>query len=203
SGPSAADVVASLSEAELAHLFFVYGEEREARRVARAMVNDRQVTPYTRTSQLAGLCARVIGRKHDGQIHPATRVFQALRIYVNDELGELEMALAASERALGEGGRLVVVTFHSLEDRVVKTFFNGRSKDLGGSRHAPVGQAAMPTFELMNRKPILAGPDEIAANPRARSAKLRAAIRTKAPARIGHVTGLAGVTPLDRLMRAA
>jgi 16S rRNA (cytosine1402-N4)-methyltransferase len=202
-GPSAADAVDQLSEDELTKIFQAYGEEREARRVARAMVNDRVATPYLRTSELAGLCSRVIGRKSPDQIHPATRVFQALRIYVNDELGELEMALAAAEAILCEGGRLVVVTFHSLEDRVVKTFFNERSKEVSGSRHTPINTGPAPTFELMTRKPMIASDAEIALNPRARSAKLRAAIRTGAPARPANVTGLPGVTPLDRLRRAA
>jgi 16S rRNA (cytosine1402-N4)-methyltransferase len=202
-GPSAADVVAQLSEDELTKIFQVYGEEREARRVARAMVNDRVATPYLRTSDLAGLCSRVIGRKSSDHIHPATRIFQALRIYVNDELGELEMALAAAEAMLPAGGRLVVVTFHSLEDRIVKTFFNDRSKETGGSRHAPVNTGPAPTFELITRKPLSASHEEVSVNPRARSAKLRAAIRTNAPARPALVAGLLGVTPLDRLKRAA
>jgi 16S rRNA (cytosine1402-N4)-methyltransferase len=202
-GPSAADVVAQLSEDELTKIFQTYGEEREARRVARAMVNDRVTTPYLRTSELAGLCSRVIGRKSHDQIHPATRVFQALRIYVNDEIGELEMALAGAEAILPEGGRLVVVTFHSLEDRVVKTFFNDRSKETGGSRHSPIATGPSPSFTLLNRKPIAASANEIAINARARSAKLRAAVRTGAPARPAMVSGLAGVTPLHRIKRAA
>jgi 16S rRNA (cytosine1402-N4)-methyltransferase len=202
-GPSAAEVVAQLSEDELTKIFQSYGDEREARRVARAMVNDRVDTPYLRTSDLAGICSRVIGRKHADHINPATRIFQALRIYVNDELGELEMALAAAEAILPEGGRLVVVTFHSLEDRIVKTFFNERSKEASGSRHSPVNTGPKPTFQLITRKPLIASDEEINLNPRARSAKLRAAIRTSAPARPASVTGLAGVTPLDRLKRAA
>jgi 16S rRNA (cytosine1402-N4)-methyltransferase len=202
-GPSAADVVAQLSEDELTKIFQTYGEEREARRVARAMVNDRVATPYLRTGELAGVCSRVIGRKHADHIHPATRIFQALRIYVNDEIGELEMALAAAEAILPEGGRLVVVTFHSLEDRVVKTFFNDRSKPASGSRHSPINTGPAPSFQLITRKPVMASESEIAQNPRARSAKLRAAIRTSAPARPATVTGIAGVTPLERLKRAA
>jgi 16S rRNA (cytosine1402-N4)-methyltransferase len=202
-GPSAAEGVAQLSEDELTKIFQAYGEERESRRVARAMVNDRIATPYLRTGELAGLCSRVIGRKSPDQIHPATRVFQALRIYVNDELGELEMALAAAEAILCEGGRLVVVTFHSLEDRVVKNFFNGRSKPASGSRHSPIATGPAPTFELINRKPLVASDREISLNPRARSAKLRAAIRTSAPPRPAVISGLQGVTPLDRLKRAA
>jgi 16S rRNA (cytosine1402-N4)-methyltransferase len=201
-GPTAAEVVAQLSEDELTKIFQSYGDEREARRVARAMVNDRVDTPYLRTSELAGLCSRVIGKKHNDHINPATRVFQALRIYVNDELGELEMALAAAEAILPVGGRLVVVTFHSLEDRIVKTFFNERSKEASGSRHSPVNSGPAPTFELINRKPLIASDEETNLNPRARSAKLRAAIRTSAPARPAVVSGLPGVTPLDRLKRA-
>ena len=202
-GASAADVVDQMSEDELTRIFQSYGEEREARRVARAIVNDRVDTPYLRTVELAGVCSRVIGRKHTDQIHPATRIFQALRIYVNDELGELEMALAAAEAILPEGGRLVVVTFHSLEDRVVKTFLNDRSKEASGSRHVPVSSGAAPTFQLITRKPLRASDEEVSLNPRARSAKLRAAIRTSASARPAFVTGLPGVTPLDRLKRAA
>jgi 16S rRNA (cytosine1402-N4)-methyltransferase len=201
-GPTAAEAVAQLSEDELTKIFQSYGDEREARRVARAMVNDRVDTPYLRTSELAGLCSRVIGKKHNDHINPATRVFQALRIYVNDELGELEMALAAAEAILPVGGRLVVVTFHSLEDRIVKTFFNERSKEASGSRHSPVNSGPAPTFELINRKPLIASDEETNINPRARSAKLRAAIRTSAPARPAVVSGLPGVTPLDRLKRA-
>lgn len=202
-GPSAAEVVAQLSEDELTKIFQVYGEEREARRMARAMVNDRIATPYLRTSQLAGLASRVIGRKSADQIHPATRIFQALRIYVNDELGELEMALAAAEVILRQGGRLVVVTFHSLEDRVVKSFFNARSKERRGSRHTPVTSGPMPTFDLITRKPLTASDEEVKRNPRARSAKLRAAVRTGAPAQPFSLTGLPGVTPLPQLKRAA
>lgn len=202
-GPSAADVVAHLSEAELSTLFHVYGEEREARRIARAIVTDRVATPYLRTSELAGVVSRVIGRKHQDHIHPATRVFQALRIYVNDEIGELERALVAAEAVLPPGGRLVVVTFHSLEDRAVKTFFNDRSKEAAGSRHAPAQAGPAASFTLINRKPLSATEAEVASNPRARSAKLRAAIRTSAPARAGRVTGLSGVPTLDQIKRAA
>jgi 16S rRNA (cytosine1402-N4)-methyltransferase len=184
-------------------LFHVYGEEREARRIARAIVTDRVATPYLRTSELAGVVSRVIGRKHQDHIHPATRVFQALRIYVNDEIGELEKALAAAEAVLPPGGRLVVVTFHSLEDRAVKTFLNDRSKEVPGSRHAPAQASPAASFSLINRKPLIATEAEVAANPRARSAKLRAAIRTRAPARLGLLKGLRGVPSLDQIKRAA
>jgi 16S rRNA (cytosine1402-N4)-methyltransferase len=202
-GPSAADVLAQLSEAELTTLFYGYGEEREARRIARAIVTDRVEKPYLRTSELAGLVARVIGRKHHDTIHPATRVFQALRIYVNDEIGELEKALVAAEAVLPAGGRLVVVTFHSLEDRAVKTFLAERSKEAAGSRHTPTLTGPAPSFGLLTRKPWVASGAEIALNPRSRSAKLRAAIRTHAPARPRPVTGLRGVPALHEIRRAA
>ena len=202
-GPSAADVIAQLSEAELSRLFHFYGEEREARRIARAIATDRLITPYLRTSELAGVVSRVIGHKHKDHIHPATRVFQALRIYVNDEIGELEMALTAAEQKLPEGGRLVVVAFHSLEDRVVKIFFNERSKEVTGSRHTPKQTGPAASFSLIHKKALKAGDQEIAQNPRSRSAKLRAAIRTGAPARPGTVTGLSGVPPLSHIKRAA
>ena len=117
-------------------------------------------------------------RAKPGEIHPATRTFQALRIFVNDELGELVNALAASERILSPGGRLVVVSFHSLEDRIVKTFLTDRSKTSAGSRHMPEREAPAPTFTVLTKKPVVADETEIAENPRARSAKLRAAART-------------------------
>ncbi|GBF58677.1 ribosomal RNA small subunit methyltransferase H [Candidatus Phycosocius bacilliformis] len=202
-GPSAADVIAQLSEAELSALFHHYGEEREARRIARAIVTDRVDKPYLRTSELAGVVARVIGRKHHDGIHPATRVFQALRIYVNDEIGELEKALVAAEAILPAGGRLVVVSFHSLEDRAVKTFLAERSKAASGSRHTPTLTGPAASFDLITRKPVVASDAEIAANPRARSAKLRAAIRTCAPARPRPISGLRGVPTLDQIRRAA
>jgi 16S rRNA (cytosine1402-N4)-methyltransferase len=202
-GPSAADAIALLDEAELTAVFRVYGEEREARRVARAIVNDRLTTPFTRTQPLAELVGRVVGRRHADTIHPATRVFQALRIYVNDELGELQRALAASERALRPGGRLVVVTFHSLEDRVVKVFLAEHSRDAAPSRHAPTLGGPAPTFTALTRKPVTAGPLETATNPRARSAKLRAALRTAAPPRNERSTPWPGVPTLERLTRRA
>jgi 16S rRNA (cytosine1402-N4)-methyltransferase len=202
-GPTAADAVALLDEAELGAIFRVYGEEREARRVARAIVADRRETPFTRTRPLAELVSRVVGRKHADVIHPATRVFQALRIFVNDELGALSAALAASERALRPGGRLVVVSFHSLEDRVVKVFLAGRSEAGAVSRHAPTLAGPAPTFKPLTRKPVTPGAAEIAHNPRARSAKLRAAIRTTAPARHERPGPWPGVPTLERLAAAA
>lgn len=180
-GPTAADVVARASEGDLADIIYLFGEERHSRRIARAIVADRQVTPFTTTRALADLVGRVV-RSKPGDIHPATRTFQALRIFVNEELEELQTALAAAERVLKPGGRLVVVSFHSLEDRIVKNFLASRSKSGGGSRHLPEMAQAAPSFQLLMRRPIVAGEDEVALNPRARSAKLRAAERTSAPA---------------------
>ncbi|MGE5546142.1 MAG: 16S rRNA (cytosine(1402)-N(4))-methyltransferase RsmH [Solirubrobacterales bacterium] len=182
-GPSAADMVNQADEGELADIIFRYGEERHARKVARAIVAARKDKPFERTLELAAVVRRVVRPSGDG-IDPATRTFQALRIAVNDELGELERGLAAAERVLAPGGRLAVVTFHSLEDRVVKTFLKERSGEAARpSRHAPVtASGPAPTFTLVSRKAIKAGADEVARNPRARSAKLRAAERTGAPA---------------------
>jgi 16S rRNA (cytosine1402-N4)-methyltransferase len=182
-GESAADLIARLDETTLANVIFAFGEERHSRAVARAIVAARTDAPITTTRQLADIVARVV-RSKPGDIHPATRTFQALRIAVNEELDELATALLAAERVLKPGGRLVVVTFHSLEDRIVKTFLAERSRTLaGGSRHAPEAMVAPATFTLLARKAIEASAEEIAQNPRARSAKLRAAVRTEAPAR--------------------
>lgn len=184
SGPTAADVVNHTDEAALADILFRFGEERQSRRIARAIVNDRRETPFTRTAQLADLIRRVVRSSRDG-IDPATRSFQALRIYVNDELGELERGLKAAESVLSDGGCLAVVTFHSLEDRMVKQFFKERSgMQAAPSRHQP--QAAVgvnPVFALLNRKAVVAGEAEIRVNPRSRSAKLRAG-RKLAPASV-------------------
>jgi 16S rRNA (cytosine1402-N4)-methyltransferase len=183
SGPSAADAVNRLEADELATIFHVYGEERHARRIARAIVEARAAEPITRTLALAELVARVMPGK-PMRIHPATRVFQALRIFVNDELGELTRGLEAAERALRPAGRLVVVSFHSLEDRIVKTFLRARCGLEGaGSRHQPEQfPAHEPSFSLLTRKALAATDAEAQDNPRARSAKLRAAVRTSAPA---------------------
>lgn len=180
-GPTAADVVARASEGDLADIIYLFGEERHSRRIARAIVADRQETPFTTTRALADLIGRIV-RSKPGDIHPATRTFQALRIFVNEELDELQSALAAAERVLKPGGRLVVVSFHSLEDRIVKNFLSERSKTGGGSRHLPAVAQVAPSFQLLTRRPVVAGEDEVAQNPRARSAKLRAAERTSAPA---------------------
>jgi 16S rRNA (cytosine1402-N4)-methyltransferase len=189
SGPSAADAVNSLPERELADILWRLGEERRARQVARAIVAARQQQAITRTGQLAEIVRRVVRPGKDG-IDPATRTFQALRIYVNDELGELERGLGAAERLLAPGGRLAVVAFHSLEDRLVKRFLRGRSSAAPrASRHQPEADTApAATFELLSRQALRPGASECAANPRARSARLRAASRTAAPPPAGGTT---------------
>ncbi len=181
-GPSAADVIAHASEHDLANIIFLLGEERYSRAVARAIVEAREQAPIKTTKALADIVASVV-RSRPIDIHPATRTFQALRIFVNDELNELVVALAAAERILKAGGRLVAVSFHSLEDRIVKTFLAARSKTRAGSRHAPELKHAVPTFALLTKRPVIADEAEVARNPRARSAKLRAAERSSAPAR--------------------
>jgi 16S rRNA (cytosine1402-N4)-methyltransferase len=181
-GQSAADLVNGASEAELADVFFYYGEERRARAVARGIIEKRRKCRIETTAELAELVTGLV-RAEPGGVHPATRVFQALRIAVNDELGELVKALHAAERALKPGGRLAVVTFHSLEDRIVKQFLAARSGRLAqGSRHLPAATPAEPTFVAVTKGPVGPSETEVAANPRARSAKLRAAERTSAPA---------------------
>ncbi|MEO3414929.1 16S rRNA (cytosine(1402)-N(4))-methyltransferase RsmH [Roseovarius sp. CAU 1744] len=180
-GTTAADLVNEASEATLADILFLYGEERASRRIARAIVKARAVARITTTLQLAEIIERCLPRAKPGQAHPATRSFQAIRIAVNEEYGELLGGLEAAERALKPGGQLAVVTFHSIEDRMVKRFLQARSGGSGrGSRHAPETQKEAPQFTLRNRKAI--GPDdrELADNPRARSAKLRVAVRTDA-----------------------
>ena len=181
SGPTAADVIAKASEAELADIIYLFGEERHSRSLARAIVAARKEAPITTTRALADLVARVV-RGKPGEIHPATRTFQGLRIFVNAELDELHLALAAAEQVLKPGGRLVVVSFHSLEDRIVKNFLAERGRSGGGSRHLPEVKRAAPSFRLLSRKPVTPSEQETAANPRARSAKLRAAERVDAPA---------------------
>ena len=182
-GPTAADVIARASEADLANVIYIFGEERHSRSVARAIIAAREEAPITTTRALADIVAKVVWSK-PGEIHPATRTFQALRIFVNGELDELHLALAAAERVLKPGGRLAVVSFHSLEDRIVKNFLGERAKAGGGSRHLPEVAQAAPSFVVLTKRPIIAGGDEISANPRARSAKLRAAERSAAPAHL-------------------
>lgn len=184
SGPTAADLCATADEAELADILYIYGEERASRRIARAIVKARAEAPIETTRHLARIVESQLPRAKPGQAHPATRSFQAIRIAVNDEFGELAAGLEAAERALNPGGRLAVVTFHSLEDRMVKRFMQDRAGKAGqGSRHAPPTEADAPGFTLLTRKAVGADADELQANPRSRSARLRVARRTEAPAR--------------------
>lgn len=180
-GPSAADVIAKASEADLANIIYIFGEERYSRAVAKAIVAARKDTPITTTRGLSEIISKVVWPK-PGEIHPATRTFQALRIFVNEELDELYLALSAAERILKPGGRLAVVSFHSLEDRIVKTFMTERGKTGGGSRHLPEMAQSAPSLRILTKRPVTASAEEVAANPRARSAKLRAAERTEAAA---------------------
>ena len=182
-GLSAADVVNTFEKDDIANILYKLGEERRSRAIAAAIVRDREQAPFERTGQLASLVERVLGRSPGDAKHPATRTFQALRLYVNDELGELERALAAAEQILRPGGRLAVVSFHSLEDRIVKVFLTERSgKRPRASRYVPAEpEGAVPTFELKDRHGVEPSEEETAANPRARSARLRSAIRTGAP----------------------
>ena len=183
-GVSAADLVNEAEEAHLADIIFHYGEERRARAVARALIEARRRAPVRTTLQLAEIVAGVVRADPASGIHPATRTFQGLRIAVNDELGELVRALHAAERLLRPGGRLAVVTFHSLEDRIVKQFLSARSgRAVQSSRHLPgVEQPSARSFKPVTKGPVLPSAAETAANPRARSAKLRAAERTEAEA---------------------
>jgi 16S rRNA (cytosine1402-N4)-methyltransferase len=182
-GPTAADLVNTLDHTELARILYVYGEEHASRRIASFLIRRREERPFERTLDLAHVIERALGGRKGAKVHPATRSFQGLRIAVNDELGELEAGLAAAERILKPGGRLAVVTFHSLEDRIVKTYLAERAgRTPGGSRHLPQVQAGAPaSFNLIANKAIAPGEAELAVNPRARSSKLRAAIRTDAP----------------------
>lgn len=182
--PTAAHLVNTLPEAELADLIYQYGEERASRRVAAAIVRDRALQPFATTLQLAATVRGAVRASKDG-IDPATRTFQALRIAVNDELGELERALAASLDLLAPGGVLAVVSFHSLEDRIVKRFLDAQAGRVAApSRHLPhAAVAAAPALALASRKPIVAGDSETRLNPRARSARLRVAVRTGAGGR--------------------
>lgn len=180
-GPSAADVVNRLKLGDLARIFNFLGEERHAGRIARMIEKRREVQPFTRTLDLANAIESLVGRNPKVPIHPATRVFQALRIYVNDELGELARALLAAERILKPGGRLVVVTFHSLEDRMVKRYFADRSGGSAGSRHMPETHVRHPSFTPAVKGAVGPTAEEEERNPRSRSAKLRAGVRTENP----------------------
>ena len=180
-GPNAADVVAHASPRDLAAIIGTLGEERHARAIARAIAKAREAQPIATTRALADVVARVVHAR-EGMIHPATRTFQALRIFVNDELAELARGLVAAERILRPQGRLVVVAFHSLEDRIVKNFLAERSRAPALSRHRPEIAPPPPTFRVLTKKPETPDEAETFANPRARSAKLRAAERTDAAA---------------------
>lgn len=183
---SAADVVNGYDEERLADILYRLGEEHRSRAVARAIVRRRKEHAFTRTLELADTVSRALGgRRHDQKQHPATKTFQALRIFVNDELAELSRALNAAERCLAPGGRLVVVTFHSLEDRIVKQFLQRRSGSAPrGSRYLPDAalEGEEPSFRIVNRRSLTSSKGELEVNPRARSARLRAALRTSAPA---------------------
>lgn len=183
-GPSAADVVNSLPERALADIIFRLGEEKQSRRIARSISARRLKAPFTTTLDLAAHIEDAMGGRRGARTHPATRSFQAIRMFVNDELGELARALDACEVLMRPGGRLAIVTFHSLEDRMVKQFLKERAGQTGGgSRYLPAPEAGRtPSFELIQRKPIEPSEAETRENPRARSAKLRLAVRTDAPA---------------------
>ena len=183
-GESAADIVNSWEHGPLAHIFKLYGDERQSGRIATAILRRRVERPFERTLDLADVVEAALGGRRGAPTHPATRVFQALRIAVNDELGELARGLEGAEAVLPEGGRLAVVTFHSLEDRMVKNFLTERTGNTpGGSRHAPqVIETRKPSFDLQFKGSVDATDEELAVNPRARSARLRAAVRTDAPA---------------------
>ncbi|NRB04105.1 MAG: 16S rRNA (cytosine(1402)-N(4))-methyltransferase RsmH [Rhodobacteraceae bacterium] len=182
SGPSAADLVNGADEKTLADILFQFGEERASRRIAKAIVAARAVEPFETTLQLVAVVERCLPRPKPGQSHPATRTFQALRIAVNAEYEELYQGLMAAERALRPGGTLAVVTFHSIEDRMVKRFLTQRSGGGGrANRYAPETQETAAQFTVKSRKAIGADDQELAENPRSRSAKLRVAVRTDAP----------------------
>jgi 16S rRNA (cytosine1402-N4)-methyltransferase len=178
-GPSAADFLNDADESQIADVLYLYGEERQSRRVARAIVAAR---PLRTTGDFARVVRKALGYRAGAPKDPATRSFQAVRIHVNAELSELEEGLVGAETLLDEGGRLAVVSFHSLEDRIVKRFLRDASSVATGSRHAPQANGAPPTFARVS-KGIRAGEAELARNPRARSATLRHAVRTAAPAR--------------------
>ncbi|ACA14834.1 S-adenosyl-methyltransferase MraW [Methylobacterium sp. 4-46] len=201
-GTSAADLVNGAPEAELADIIYHFGEERRSRAVARAILEARRRAPIATTGALAEIVAGVVRAEPGSGIHPATRTFQALRIAVNDELGELNRALHAAERILRPGGRLAVVTFHSLEDRIVKQFFSARSgRAVSASRHLPMAERPVPrSFTLVTKGPVGPSEAEAAANPRARSAKLRAGERTDAPAPepLAALAALAALPPRER-----
>ncbi|WP_208434107.1 16S rRNA (cytosine(1402)-N(4))-methyltransferase RsmH [Bartonella taylorii] len=179
-GFTAADVVNRLKGDDLVRIFKILGEERYAGRIARMIEKRRHVQPFLRTGDLAYAIEALVGRKSGDRIHPATRVFQALRIYVNDEIGELARGLFAAERVLKAGGRLGVVSFHSLEDRMVKRFFSARSGERMRSRYLPEIETVPATFFPLFKGGVTATKEELQQNPRSRSARLRIGIRTEA-----------------------
>ena len=200
SGLSAAEFVNEAEEEHIANVIYSLGEEHRSRAIARAIVNRRASAPLTRTRHLADVVSAVFhGRNVDGR-HPATRTFQALRIYVNDELGELARGLFAAERILAPGGRLAVVTFHSLEDRIVKRFLTARAGKISSpSRHLPEQsiKSEPPSFRIVNSRPLTPSKGELDVNPRARSARLRAAVRTDAAAWPADIEALGVPGPED------
>jgi 16S rRNA (cytosine1402-N4)-methyltransferase len=200
-GPSVADIVEHASARDLAHIISTLGEENFARPIARAIVAERTKAPIRTTRTLADVVSRIVHAR-PGAIHPATRTFQALRMFVNDELGELARALAAAERILKPSGRLVVISFHSIEDRIVKNFLTERSRISGGSRHMPEVELPAPSFQVLMKRPLVADEAEIAGNPRARSAKLRAAERTETSA-IAAEIALPRLPTLDQVLKGA
>ena len=185
-GSTAAHLINSASEEKIADILFYFGEERASRRIAKMIVERRNERPFERTLDLVSVIQKCLPRSKPGQAHPATRSFQALRIAVNGEYNQLVEGLSAAERVLCLGGVLAVVTFHSIEDRIVKRFFQSRSGSKAGSRYAPLVEDVDAQFILKSRKPIRASEEEIALNPRSRSAKLRIGWRTSA-----------GLTPID------
>lgn len=198
--PDAADVVNEFDVGDLAAVFRVYGEEKKAGPIARAIVAERERAPIETTGRLAAIVEAAAPKRPGERTHPATQTFQALRIFVNDELGELVRSLVAAERLLRPGGRLVVVTFHSLEDRIVKRFFIDRSGAAPlGSRHVPEAARETPTIRLTRAKPLAPSEHEVLRNPRARSAKLRAAERLATPARADDWRSLSPHGSLSRL----
>jgi len=181
-GQSAADIINEAEETDIADILFTYGEERASRRIARKIVTERERDPITTTIRLAKIIEGCLPRSKPGQSHPATRSFQAIRIAVNDEYGQLATGLEAAERALKPGGYLAVVTFHSVEDRMVKRFFQQRGGEMGNAnRYSPVLETEKPAFKILTKKAVGPDEDELAANPRSRSAKLRVAQRTETP----------------------
>ena len=193
SGCTVADLINTLAERELAEIIYQYGEERYSRKIAKAIILSRKKAPITHTEELANLVRRVVKKGKD-RIDPATRTFQAFRIFVNDELREVERGLQAAEDLLIPGGRLAVVSFHSLEDRLVKQFLRSRSTRVSGvSRYLPEklkSQVSEPTFKLNERKSLVASVAEVRSNPRSRSARLRWAERTAAPSHKGSLSGV-------------